>query len=350
MQHQKDQYLKHVLRSKLPQTSEVELHLFEYCNLACSFCGQDHDSKEGMNTIVEKAQQVIDFMQGCELDSHTVNIMGGEIFNDDIPSEVFSQYLEFCKRITDYCQNTNQKVQFNFVSNLIFTKNIGNVLHLLEAVKGSKISTSYDFAGRGLDINRMMTFKWNIKLLKEHIGVVGFVLSRPSIRKFIDDKDKFFKQELYPNFPIYFDWYVPEGSADKMLPSEQEMLDAFLFAAEHYPNIAPVSDLIENESNEMTCFSLYKTTILPSGREVTCRYLEYEQKQFETPIDYSTNVDIISAHLERNECMSCQWFERCQFRCFVQSDWKALERLPRCMFKYFFEQVIENDGKPKSLC
>lgn len=340
MKAQKEQLLRGMLQSKLPHSTEIELHLFEYCNLSCSFCGQDHDSKEGMNTIRQKAAQVIDFMDASELTNHTVNIMGGEIFNDDIPPFIFDDYMAFYKMIRSYCIHTKQTVRFNFVTNLIFSKNIEHVERLLYFAQDAYLSTSYDFAGRGLDINRTLQFKANLERFKDRIGVVGFVLSRPSIRKFIADKDKYFKEVLYPNYPLYFDWYVPEGSADKMLPSEQEMLDAFLYAAKHYPKIAPVSDLLENEENEMTCFSLHKTTILPSGKEVTCRYLEYEQEQFKTTIDYSTNADIIQSHLERNDCFGCEWFKRCQFRCFVQSDWAALERLPKCMFKTFFEETV----------
>lgn len=336
-----EKYLQNLLGDKVPKTTEVELHLFEFCNLACSFCGQDHDSTEGMNTILEKAQQVIDFIDSSPLNDHIVNVMGGEIFNDLIDDKIFLDYIEFYKMIRNYCLANNQTVRFNFVTNLIFNSNREQVNNLLHHCNDIHLSTSYDFAGRGLDINRMLTFKENLKLYKNRIGVVGFVLSKPSIRKLLRDEDKFFKEVLYPNFPLYFDWYVPENSSDKMLPSEREMLDALLFVARQYPNIAPVKDLLENEENTMTCYSLNKTTILPSGREVTCRYLNYEQEQFITPIDYTTNADIINTHLERNECMGCEWYSRCQFRCFVQADWATLEREPTCIFKTFFNETIK---------
>ena len=344
---EKEQYLQHLLQSKLPQSTEVELHLFEYCNLNCTFCGQDHDSKEGMNTIVEKANQVIEFIKKSPLKSHNINIMGGEIFNDDIPDSVFVDYLAFCTQIADVCRARGHTVRFNFVTNLIFRKNIENVQYLLLYVENSFISTSYDFAGRGLDINRSMLFKENLERFKDRVGAVGFVLTRPAIRKLIDNKDKYFKEHLYPNFPLYFDWYVPEGSAEKMLPSDQEMLDAFLYVAEHYPKINPVADLLTKTHNEMTCYSLYKTTILPTGKEVTCRYLEYKPEQFLTPIDVSTNADIIERHLDANECMSCKWFDRCSFRCFVQADWARLERLPTCFLKTFFDKTVgQHESQP----
>lgn len=340
MKNQEEQFLNQLLGPKVSESSEVELHLFEFCNLACSFCGQDHDSTEGMSTIVDKANQVIDFIDASPLKKHTINVMGGEIFNDEIPQSVFEDYMQFYKKIRSFCLARNLQVRFNWVTNLIFHKNRPHVERLLAHTEDSMLSTSYDFAGRGLDVNRMLQFKKNLEHFEYRIGVVGFVLSRPSIRKLLEDKDRFFREVLYPRFPLYFDWYVPEGSADKMLPSEKEMLEALRYVADHYPNVAPVKDLLQNEHNTMTCFSLNKVTILPSGREVTCRYLDYQPEQFETPIDHSTNAAIIQAHLDRHDCLSCKWYDRCSFRCFVQADWVGLEREPQCIFKTFFDEKV----------
>lgn len=337
-----EDFLKNMLSDKVSEMSEIEIHLFEYCNLSCSFCGQDHKNKEGMDSVVDKAKIVIDFMKKSTLKHHVVNIMGGEIFNDDITDKMFVDYNAFCIQVNYFAMQRGLTVRFNFVTNLIFTKNIENVQYLLMYVENSMISTSYDFSGRGLDINRMMTFKANLERFKDRIGVVGFVLTKPSIRKLLADKDKFFKETLYKNYPIYFDWYVPEATADKMMPSEQEMLDALLYLAEHYPNTEPVKSMLENEQNQMTCFSLNKTTILPSGKEVTCRYLEYDKDKFINEIDYSSNANIVQAHLDRHDCMSCKYYNRCQFRCFVQADWKDQERLPTCFLKTFFDKTVDN--------
>ena len=339
-------FLNNLLKSKVQDSTEIEHHLFEKCNLNCSFCGQDHDSEVGMTTILEKAHQTVDFIMKSPLKKHTINVMGGEIFNDLIDHKTIAQYYEFYDIIRKVCSDIKVEFRINFVTNLIFTENIPMVEWLLEKTPRENVmlSTSYDFAGRGLDLNMSMRFKANLARFKDRVGVVGFVLTRPAIRKLMDDKDKFFKENLYPNFPLYFDWYVPERTANKMMPSEQEMLDGLLYVAEHYPNIEPVKSLLENEHNKMTCFSLNKTTILPDGKEVTCRYLTYKDEQFETPIDYSTNAGIIQSHLDRHDCLSCEWYAKCQFRCFVQADWAELERLPTCMFKTFFEETKDKHG------
>lgn len=333
-------YLNDLLKDKISDSSEIELHLFEFCNLNCAFCGQDHNSTVGMSTIYQKAVSVIEFIKKSDLKKHTINIMGGEIFNDEIPHQLFEDYLDFYYEINDYCLVRDIEVRFNWVTNLIFNKNVPEVEKLFSRMSDNAfISTSYDFSGRGLNINRSLQFKHNLNHFKDKIGVVGFVLTRPSIKKLLNDQDKFFKEVLYPNYHLYFDYYVPEKSSDKMLPSDEELLEALRYLAKHYPNVSPVKQMIENEKNEMTCFSLNKVTILPDGREVTCRYLDYQPEDFIHPVDYSSNENIIEAHLERNQCISCQWFNKCTFRCFVQADWKKLERANYCVFKTFFDEL-----------
>ncbi len=148
-------YLNQVLKDKLPDSTEIELHLFEFCNLNCAFCGQDHDSTVGMNkeSILEKADTVIAFMENNELDSHIVNLMGGEIFNDLVPDYVFDAYRAFRDRVNDWVVRNNQTVRFNWVTNLIFDQT-DRVERFISECDNSYISTSYDFAGRGLNAHR----------------------------------------------------------------------------------------------------------------------------------------------------------------------------------------------------
>lgn len=335
-----EQYLKEVLRDKVPESSEIEHHLFEFCNLNCSFCGQDHKSTDGMDNIIEKAHQTVDFIMRSPLKMHTVNVMGGEIFNDKVDVSVFVQYHQFYEIIRKACEDLKVDFQINWVTNLVFRENAEMVDMLLEKTrKHSKISTSYDFAGRGLNLNNQLLFQRNLMRYRKYIGVVGFVFTAPSIRKMMLDKDPFFKEVLYPNFPLYFDWYVPEKAAEKMMPTEQQMLDGLVFLANNYPQVEPVKSLLENKENKMTCFSLNKTTIQPDGSEVKCRYMKYEPGVFQTDVDYSSNANIIQKHLDRHDCMSCPWYAKCQFRCFVNADYANLVRLPECMFKLFFEKT-----------
>lgn len=335
-------YLNTILKDKLTISTEIELHLFEYCNLKCSFCSQDHQSKVGMSTIVDKADKVIDFINSSALDKHTINLMGGELFNDEIDSNTFNDYYLFYTKINDYCNDTNQVVRFNWVTNLIFTKTrdlVDKLFNLMD--NNAYISTSYDFMGRGYDINKQLLFKENIEYYKEKIGVIGFVLTKPSIKRMISGAttNKYFNY-LYTNYPLYFDYYVPELNPNKNMPSELELYEAFTYIAKHYPKVEPIYSMLNRENNEMTCYSLNKTTILPDGENVTCRYLKYDTSDFRNDVNYSSNENIIMDYLTRYNCLSCKYYNRCQFRCFVQHDSTFQVREDYCIIKRFFNEQL----------
>ena len=339
---QGETYLTKLLARKVPDASEVELHLFELCNLRCHFCGQDHDDKTGFDGILDKIIPVNDFITNNFKKKHILNIMGGEIFNDELPDSFFGDYFTLANTIHLHAKSLGHHCTFNWVTNLIFNKS-SRVSDFLDKLSSEgitwNISTSYDFAGRKNSLWNLETFKTNLETFKSRVFTVGFVLTKVSIRQLLNQNDTFFDY-LYQNYPLYFDYYVPENGANVLMPSDQEILEAYLYIAKKYPQINPVKDLLENESNKMTCYSLNKLTLLPNGREVKCRYMNYEEKQFNTKVDYSSNENIIEAHLNENECLTCEWFGRCGFRCFVQADWAKREKTPRCLFKTFFEEAI----------
>lgn len=338
----KDQFLSNLLSRKLPDSSEIELHLFELCNLRCQFCGQDHEDKTGFDLILEKAGPVKEFIFKNNKTSHILNIMGGEIFNDELPDAIIKKYEELALDIDGFAKKNGHNCTFNWVTNLIFNKNdrVDNFLRRLDNWNiRSNISSSYDFTGRKNSLWSQDLFKKNLEHYKDRVFTIGFVLTKPAIKNLITKSDTFFDY-LYKNYPLYFDYYVPESGANSLMPSDEELLDAYLFIANNYPSISPVKELLENNHNKMTCYSLNKLTLLPSGREVKCRYLNYESGQFAHEVDYSTNANIIEAHLEENECLSCQWFDRCGFRCFVQADWAKRKKSETCIFKSFFKEVL----------
>ena len=330
-------YLKRVLENKIPGSSEIEIHLFGFCNLRCSFCSSNVTSKEGFDTILDKFDQIKSFIDHSDREEHTVNIMSGEPINDEVPEYVVDNIFLLMEKIHEYGKNVNKRINVNLVTNLLITKYRERLRQELDQKPYLNISTSYDFAGRGIDLNYQMRFKSNIEYFKDRIGVIGFVLTRPSIKKMLRGGDRFFDY-LYQNFTLYFDWYVPEKSVEKMMPSEEEMLEALNYLADYYPNVEPVKSMLENEENKLTCFSLNKVTILPDGKEVTCRYLEYKDDDFINEVNYDSNENIIESHLERNGCLSCQYYNRCQMRCFVQADWKKLKRMDDCFIYHFFKR------------
>lgn len=327
----------------MPEASEIEIHFFELCNLRCQFCGQDHEAREGMDSILSKTDKVIEFISQNSCHSHILNLMGGELFSDELPDSIFNDYFAFAQKIYFAAKEQEHDIHINWVSNLIFKKSdrVSSFLQKLDQLGiSTKISTSYDFAGRRNNLWSQDLFKKNLEIFKEKIYTVGFVLTKPAIDHLIHGSDEFFEY-LYANYPLYFDFYVPENSARVLMPSDQEILESYLYIAKAYPNISPVKELVENEENKMTCYSLNKLTLLPSGREVKCRYMDYTPGVFKNPVDYLSNDNIIESFIEENQCLTCPWFSRCSFRCFVQADWKAREKNEECLFKTFFNTIEE---------
>lgn len=337
-----EQLLNQVLKKKINNVTEIEIHLFEFCNLSCRFCGQDHDSKVGFESIRDKALDVVAFIHKSSMQSHIINIMGGEVFNDLIPEDLFDDYKYFAETIFSYAREHNQYITMNWVTNLIFHKKerVWNLLHGLTDIPGElNLSTSYDFEGRGYAGKVNSLFAKNLYEFKEKIYTIGFVLTSPAIRNFIEGHDPFF-EKIKDDFTLYFDYYVPEETnCDELMPTDQELYDAFIYAATHYPNVYPVRDWLENKENKMTCYSLNKVTILPDGQQVTCRYLNYKKGSFHNEIDYKSNANIVTSYIEKNNCLNCKHYDRCTFRCFVQADWVKREEMPGCLYAKFFDDM-----------
>lgn len=338
-----DSILNHILKDKITDSAEIEIHFFEYCNLACAFCGQDHDSLVGMSTVLNKIERVCSFIDGSSMSSFVVNMMGGELFNDEINDSLFADYTEFALAVHSHAAAAGKTTIVNWVTNLVFD-NYQRVEQLISTLTllgvNVNISTSYDFAGRPLTDVKKETFFINLHRFKNHIYTIGFVLTKQAIKRIMQNKDEVFEY-LYANYPLYFDYYVPERLSQHMIPSDREHLDVFLYLAEHYPNVAPVSDWVKHEFNKMTCYSLNKLTLLPDGEEVTCRYLKYDEEDFNTPVDYKSNANIIQSHLDTYGCLSCEHYNRCSFRCFVQADWSNRERMDTCLYKEFFNIILD---------
>jgi len=340
---QHEELLNKILKDKITDAAEIELHFFEYCNLACAFCGQDHDSKVGMDTVMSKVEPVVTFIKQSDKEEFIINMMGGELFNDLVSDKLFDDYIEFAEAVDTAAKQNNKKCTFNWVTNLVFTKHerVEKLLSTLGhfGIK-TNISTSYDFAGRALNQAKLSLFHKNLERFGNQIYTIGFVLTKQAIKRIMHNRDEEFEY-LYTKYPLYFDYYVPERLSQHMIPSDREHLEVFLYLAEHYPNVAPVCDWLEHRFNKMTCYSLNKLTLLPSGREVKCRYLTYDQADFNTPVDYSSNANIIQSHLDKHGCLSCEHFDRCSFRCFVQADWTNRERMEICLYKEFFNTILE---------
>lgn len=318
-----------VLDSKRGSDTEILIILFEKCNLRCPFCHQDHDSKVGASRdeILSHAQLVKDRYSGSG--RYMVNISGGELFSDDIPDEYFDWYFDLAKEIDD----TVEDLELTFVTNFVFKKTERFQVFLDRLVAAGiepHIATSWDPVGR-FNKEDSLTFFENLIEFKSYIRVVGTVLTAQNIRAIMEKKPWIFKW-IHRELPVYFDHYSPIQRNDPLIPTDEQLVDFWLFCLEHYPNVKPLANWVEGASIT-TC---RKTTITtPTGEIVTCRALPKEDRNNNFLDGELERQGSEYSFLEQYKCFECEYYSRCGLRCFLAHEYSG-NKSPVCQYKRLF--------------
>lgn len=339
-------FIESVLEEKIPESGEFEIFFFEECNLRCVHCFQDHESKLGQSkeAILSKLQLIKDFFLMNPKKHYIMNIMGGELFQDHLLDEYLPVYTAFIDGVNDLCEEFNKQVKFNFVTNLVFEQT-HKVMSWLEQ-HDLEFSVSYDLTGR-FNQSQFELYKKNVEIFKERIQLICLVASRHNMFKLQDDGDKYFEY-LYNNFPCYWDQITPGPTVPNILvPSEREMFEFNKFLLDNFPRCTNLEAFTNNKSlNKMSCPSVNKLLIEANNRTSSCRIHQHEaSKDFISPIT-DTNDPIIEKFLADHDCMSCEYYHRCPFSCFVRNDWKRLERdFDGCVYKETFKYADAKSQK-----
>lgn len=334
------------LRNKRDAQQEYTVHLFEFCNLSCSFCWQDHDNVVGIDTVLEKLEPVEKFLQTEKNRRAVFNIMGGEIFADDIYDQKLNDdYIEFAKGIVELGKKYNVEIGLNWVTNLVTSKN-SQIEYLLKETQKlgvtSKLFTSYDPAGRFNKVN-FEIFKNNLYYFKDQLDGIGILLTRPNIFHWLNGGDSFLKQMYDDGFYIYADYYMPDSTAKFQAPSDLDMYNIFKFFIDNYPKIDPIRSWIEQDKNYVSCRS--SKLILEDGTMCMCGNLVQgpdDKQMYNSNIKSMDNSEIEEKFLEKYNCLTCEFFDRCTLGCFMAHDYKHREEvLDECVYK-MAHRYIEN--------
>lgn len=338
---------KTILESKRPDIAEIELTLFENCNINCSFCFHDKKSTVGLSReeMFSKLPIIEEFLQKQKgrVNFAQINLVGGELLQDRWMEKLCTEYYDLLTAAKPLFDAVELPMKVVIVSNFLFKKR-EVVLNMINKLRESGIDThlivSYDFEGRPLSDN----YRDNIAFFgPKYICSVNLVGTRQSIKKFLSDEDEYFKY-LYNNFNIFFDDFIPDRGADESVPTDREFYEWYSFIANNYPKIQPVADLLQNKNNSMHCLSLNKITIFPDNRTSNCRWYRYKQSDFGTELNMKDNAGMMQSFLDEMGCLSCEFFSRCGFRCFTQWDWKNRVRdMDICPMKKFFREVTQRE-------
>ena len=326
-----------IIEKKRDPEQEYTLHLFEYCNLRCSFCWQDHENRVGLDSIIDKLEPIEKFLQTESRSSVVFNAMGGEIFAPEIFDEkLLQKYKDLAWGIRQLGKKYNKQVKVNWVTNLVTNKirYIEDLLAYSVTIDlKSELVTSYDPRGR-FNINDFMVFKANMKHFGKRVKCISMLLSSPNIDYILKDKDPYFKYLYDEGYYIYFDYYMPDESAEFQAPTDQQLLDVFKHLIDNYPKCHPVADWIENDKNYVSCRT--SKLVLADGTMCNCGNLVQDEKVlkfYSSTIEAMDNSRIENKFLEKYDCASCEYLDRCGLGCFMQHDYKFRDELDECVYK-----------------
>ena len=318
------------LHEKRASTGEIIVILFEFCDLSCLFCNQDHDSILGIDTIVDKFDQVKSSINTLSLKGKkdfSIHIMGGELFSDKLEDKVFSDYEKLTNLIRDYCILKNIPVKICFVTNFIWSKK-DRVKDFLNKTN-VEVMSSYDPSGR-FNPTTFEIFKQNIQEFKQYITTVSVVITKPTIEKFIKNQVPFFDY-LYNNFLVFFDYYGPEKNSKFLLPKDTEVRDFMKYIVDNWPNVAPVKDFFNKTKNKMTCMDTY--TVMSTGKFGGCGQFEHLEKVI--PLKLVTE----QKWFDNYNCFECEHFQRCSLGCFMSNHIKDMRTQQECWLKEVYDYV-----------
>lgn len=324
------------INSKIVDYAEIVVCLFDSCNLSCVFCPQEHQSTLGMseNAILSKTKIISHWInKNHQTNFFKIHIMGGELFQDKL---IRKNYLEIYQKFIDLIKaNTRPDIEivFNFVTNLVFSEE--KLLKNFLDTNKLKVSISYDPKGR-FNSSQKNIFLKNIDLFENYIEMVSIVLTKQNIEA-IQAGDKVFSH-LYSKYICDFDHFLPAvKNSDVLLPKDSQKRNFLKFLIDHYPKCLNIEPFISNEhSHKMTCTRGNSLTILPDDtipKECSgSMFLKDEKPEIlETPT-------IVSDYITKNNCYTCEYFQKCPFTCFVSVKYsKHKNDLESCLYKEVFD-------------
>jgi radical SAM protein with 4Fe4S-binding SPASM domain len=325
------------LGKKRDNEQEYTLHLFTFCNLSCSFCWQDHDDMVGIDTVLDKLPIVESLLNAETKRSVVFNIMGGEVFAPQIFNDTLvDTYVTLTKEISRMCKERGIKANLNWVTNLVIDDRqyLDRFLGEVEDLDcDTSLTVSYDPKGR-FNQKQFNLFKKNLVYYgPDDVRSISLLMTKQNIAHFLKDQDEFFKWAYASGFKMYFDYLMPDSKTEAA-PSDTDLFTMFKFMIDNYPKTEPVSEWLKRTPQALSCRS--SKLILEDGTICGCGNLidkDVAEEIYETPLDSTSNEGIESRFLEKYNCMSCEYFSRCQLGCFMQHNYRFREEMDECVYK-----------------
>lgn len=329
-----DQAFYKIIEDKIIDYVEVVVLFFEHCNMKCVFCPQNHEDTTGADrdSIIAKSRQVVDYINSSPKDHFVLHIMGGELFQDHwIDQGFLNVYQEFIDIIRDNVVSY-KSVDFLFVTNLVY-QHIDAVINFCHDNQLT-MNVSYDPAGR-FNAKELELFKGNIEKFKPYIHLIATVITRQNIQKIISG-DSYYDY-LYETFETDWDQLLPGRNFNQsLMPKESELLEYYKFMIDKYPRCNNIAYFLNKSTQKkMSCTRGSSHTIMidgssPAGCSGTILLHDPRSEEL-------GSTKIIQIFLEEKDCLSCEFYKRCSFTCFIKNEYKHLVRdVDTCVFAEAF--------------
>ena len=318
-------------QNKRSQDGEIIVTLFEYCNLSCKFCNQDHNSLEGIDTILDKIKTVQDIIHKTPRDHYSVHFMGGEVFADALPNKVFDNYEVLCYKLNKWASEQGISLEICFTSNMVFD-NIERLDNFL-LKSNPTLLTSFDPAAR-FNKETFQTFQRNVKYYKDSIKSANVIMTKPTINKFMNGDVEFFDY-LYDNFDIYFDYYTPEENMKLFIPNDIQLRDFMIYMLKHYPKALPFADYTNKIKKQMSCMDTI--TIMPNNSFGSCTILLNNFKNVT-----ATKLEMEQEWFKQYNCLECPHFQYCSMGCFLSNHMQSFRTQEACWLSEVYD-VVHSD-------
>jgi len=332
-----------LLAQKQSDTAEIEIHLFENCNIACGYCSQDHnDAGPNKESFDRKKRLAKSYMSklSWKNDNCRISLMGGELFQDKFRPEIWEMYEDL---IVDLYSEAKKwfpgTVSIGASTNFLFADDWPLEVLIYELKNNHNIDfrlrTSYDLKGRPFTDQLTRNFMKNLTIFKRYTDSISVCLHKPNIHAMIRGEDsilKMFSQDM----ELSFDWYIPDGKNDtKYFPTDEECKQALLHIMVEYPSSTPVKEMLSGEIGHVQCCSENRV-LIPSNEVVSnCIYLTNEYKN---PMNRDTTYDKATTFMKEQGCAECPHFMSCSLYCYAASDYAKRIQNVTCFIRDAYEQ------------
>lgn len=313
---------------------EIIISLFTECNLACSFCGDrarelEKFSVEGLQLRLNNLEKIIKSGILNNVETISIKLFGGELFQDKFDDSVFDKYSWFITRVEQLLYD--KKVEWAVSTNFVFKK----YQRVFDWLKKHNIDLrcSFDFEGRYTKPWQLECFLNNLKLAKENSlsPKIAIVLTKSVILS-IKNRAGLYKvfEQLYKDYLIAFDYYdditlIPKDEAIKQIgnPLEfnltEEDIGQFLVdIKDQFPlveNIIALRQSLQQDKQHQHC-----------SHGLTITHKIYWE---------CCNMDAVYKEFIKNkQCFNCQYYAQCLGTCN-----RIFYRNAYCHLKHFYDAI-----------